>query len=62
MVQVKYKFEYNLRFDAKKIEFLSCNMSYLASNLIFCMKNCVKNAVKTNKKPPCGKCSPWKGL
>jgi hypothetical protein len=51
-----------MRLDAKKIEFLSCYMSYLASNLIFCLKNYVKNAVSTNRKLPCGKCNPWKGL
>jgi len=31
-----------MNLDAKKIEFLSCYMSYLASNLIFSLKNAWK--------------------
>jgi len=31
--------------DAIFFEFLSCYMLYLASNLIFCLKNYVKNAI-----------------
>jgi hypothetical protein len=46
----------------KKEKFLSCYMSYLALNLIFSLKKCVKNAIWTNKKLPHGKCGPWKGL
>jgi hypothetical protein len=35
MVQSKVlHFDYNARLDAKQFEFLSCYMSYLASNLI----------------------------
>jgi hypothetical protein len=35
--------------DAKKIEFLSCYMSYLVSNLIFGLKNYVKMQYKPIK-------------
>jgi hypothetical protein len=34
-----------VRLDARKFGFLSCYMSYLASNLIFGLKNYVKNVV-----------------
>ncbi len=42
MVQRKVIDLINLRLDAKTFEFLSCYMSYLVSNLIFCLKNFVK--------------------
>jgi hypothetical protein len=40
-----YRFDYNVTLDAKQFEFLSCDMSYLASKLILSFKNCVKNVV-----------------
>jgi hypothetical protein len=58
MVQ-SYRFDYNVRLDAKTFEFLSCYMSYLASNLRFNLKNCMKNEVSTNRELLCGKCNPW---